>query len=156
MEIINRQSIDEEYIKRFPTRLRNCLQKESNIEKFCKDLYDDFEDILVYRGIHSIDNITKEDFMGNIDTAEHYKIEHHYGDVPASHSVSVNVDKKMLIKSTSIPSKEKKLIGIARGIMSSKYGPATFEKDKPHHNWYLFENCNEDVAKGFSICRLEG
>ncbi len=155
MEKINKQNVDEEYIKRFPTRLRNCLQLESNKEKFCKDLYDDFKDISVYRGIHSTDNITKEDFMGNIDTAEYYKIENCYGDVPTSHSVSVNTDMKMLIKRTSIPNPNTKLMCVAKGIMSSKYGPATFESDKPHHHWYLFENCNDVVAREFSICQLE-
>lgn len=151
MKELSIDGINDEYLSRFPTRLRKCLSDKQNREVFCNELYNMYEDVDVYRGIHQNDAIKLQDFMGNIDTSEFYGVKHNYPNVPGSHSVSVNEDVRMLIKSTRIPNARTKLIGIAKGKMKSKYGPATFRKGKPHHDWYIFESCIGSVVEEFSV-----
>ena len=144
--------VSDEYLKRFPEGLRECLKNNEDSKiSFQDEVYTDFEEITVYRAVTSPENIHSYDFLGNVEKREldrshckKWQIEDFHW-----HSVSVNENKDELKKVTRFPNQH--IQGIAKGIMKCHYGPADFVPGKAHHNWYLFDGANEEVCKDFSM-----
>ena len=143
--------VTEEYLKKFPLGLQECLQNENEKAKFSDEICGDFESVKVYRGIGHTDKIVPEDFLSNVDRADACDIEmpernrkkHKF------HAVSVNEDLESMKKALKIPNKRQKIEGIAVGMMKSEFGPADFEEGYTHHNWYLFEGANKRCDEWF-------
>lgn len=144
--------VTEEYLKRFPKGLRECLKiSEDSRNSFHDEVFTDYDKITVYRAVTSSDNIYDFDFLGNVEKREldgshckKWQVEDFHW-----HSVSVNENKAELKKVTRFPNQH--IRGIAKGIMKCRYGPADFVAGKTHHNWYLFNGANEEVCKEFAI-----
>ncbi|WP_443638862.1 hypothetical protein [Blautia sp.] len=151
---IQQEEASEEYIKRFPTKLHEMLKDSRVRDKFFKSISKEYADIIVYRGIHRENRIERDDFLGNLDEAELY-------DRPVRKStfqmcgVSVNEDPMQLIKALHIPNPGRPTLGIVRGIMKCKYGPADFQEGKTHHNWYLFEDKIDSASSEFKIIEVD-
>ena len=146
--------ITKEYLERFPAGLRDCLQSEEEMKKFSESVFFDYDDRKVYRAIHNSNKVVPNDFLGNADTAKVYgtKVATRNLKKYIFHSVSVNDDINQLIKSfRDFPSEYLKLNGIAEGIMSARYGPADFSDYTSHHNWYLYKDSQEEVARQFKV-----
>lgn len=143
--------LTDEYLKRFPSGIRNCLKSNDARKSFTQEIETDFEDITVYRGIEFNNQIKPSDFLGNVEKREmdgqkfpsKWKTDFHF------HSVSVNESLKELKKSLKFPNSHIK--GIAIGVMTKEYGPADFIQGRNHHNWYLFDDMNYVVCKKFEV-----
>lgn len=146
--------LTDEYLAQFPVSLRKCL--DNNIDRrrnFAKEIVKDYKELLVYRAVKYSDKVLCIDFLGN---AEKYDLDgKEYSErwvrKYKNHSVSVNESAEELVETTNFPNNH--ITGIAKGYMRCKYGPADFETNKTHHNWYLFEGANKEVCKEFIIDR---
>lgn len=149
-EPIGFMALTDEYLKRFPVSLRACLEDEEKKTSFAEEIITDYSDLEVYRAVTNADKVTSTDFLGNVEKrqldgqpcSKRWIRDYHY------HSVSVNESIKELIKVTKFPNEH--IQGIAKGMMKCKYGPADFEPERTHHNWYLFDGMNEIVCKEFT------
>lgn len=139
----------EEYLSRFPSKMRNCLKIESQFEWFVSTIKTDYEPIKVYRLVHNADCINEDDFLDNVRNNEKRGLKPRRENLIINHAVSVNEDKDQMLSTLKFPSKEWK--GIAIGQMIDKYGPADFIENATHHNWYLFDGANKDVYKNFVL-----
>lgn len=118
--------LTEEYLSNFPTIFHDALINEPKVrQKFLKTVREDYENLKVYRAIRQEDCVTDEDFLSYAEIAirdgEDYK-----KNQVVWYSVSVNTDKDQLITGMDIPNEERRLMGIASGVMKSGYGPADF------------------------------
>lgn len=146
--------LTDEYLAQFPVTLRKCF--ENNIDRrrnFSEEIVKEYRDLPVYRAVKYSDKVLSIDFLGN---AEKYDLDgkeysERWSRKYKNHSVSVNESAEELIENTNFPNNH--ITGIAKGYMRCKYGPADFEPDKTHHNWYLFEGANKEVCKEFIIDR---
>lgn len=153
--MMNRSELTNEYLDKFPNTLVSCIKsKDKHVKQFLDNLEDQYEDTTVYRGIHRKDLVHEDDFLGNYEEAMLYSKNLPYNSV-AQHAVSVFDDCAMLNKALTIPNPGRPLMAIASGKMRFIYGPATFEKDKPHHNWYIFKGYPALVAKEFKILKQD-
>lgn len=145
--------LSDEYLSRFPTKLRQMLSCNEKQEKFVSKVQFEYADTDVYRGIHRADCVNRDDFLGNLDEAELYqrKVRKETLEMCA---VSVNEDRQQLLTALHIPNKGRPMLGIARGVMKKQYGPADFVAGKTHHNWYLFEDRIDTVTKEFIVTDL--
>ena len=140
---------DEEYLKRFPSSLRNYLDNEDSLRTFKSEVKKEYQDVIVYRAIGDPVEVKSSDFLGNVEKRQldgqkcsrRIVNDFHY------HSVTVNESCSELIKATHFPNSHIK--GIAKGKMQCAYGPADFEPHRGHHNWYLFNGMNEVVCRLF-------
>ena len=141
---------DERRISRLPKQLLNCLENEDKKGAFIDEVKFCYEDVLVYRGISEVDKISKNDFLGNVETNQlkrkkpRYKINDY-----RNHGVSVNENLQELKKALKFPNSN--IHGVACGKMRCCYGPADFKQGKHHHNWYLFDGANASVANEFRV-----
>lgn len=148
--VMDRIELTDEYLSKFPDTLVSCIKsKDKHIKRFLKYLEDKYDDIIVYRAVHHKDFVCEDDFLGNYESA--IKLKKRLPDSVELHGVSVFDDYAMLNKSLKIPSPDGSLLAIAFGKMRCKFGPATFEKGNPHHNWYIFKDCLSVVASEFEI-----
>ena len=155
---MNETKVTEEYLSLFPTRLHNILKIERNRRKFINNVCDEFDDVVVYRGLHRADLIHEDDFIGNLDEAELYGRSNRKETIEMC-AVSVNEDKQQIITALSIPNQNRPALGIAKGLMKAEYGPADFKEvegvKKTHHNWYLFEDKIKDVVMEFTLVNID-
>lgn len=142
--------LPEGYLSRFPTKLCQILSDSRNQKRFMSKVRFDYADTYVYRGIHRADCVHEDDFLGNLDEAElyHRRVRKETLEMCA---VSVNEDKQQLITALHIPNGNRPMLGIAKGVMSKRDGPADFIPGKTHHNWYLFEDQISNVARRFVL-----
>ncbi len=146
--------INREYLNRFPTKLREYLSSsEKKYRKFFDQITIEYDDIKVYRAIHFSDKVCPEDFLCNVDDADHFDLVRKPQINLNSLAVSVNESLQMLEKTLSIPNKGKKLFAVAEGTMRCKYGPAEFDGDRPHHNWYLYDDSRIVLSSEFKVCK---
>lgn len=147
-------NLPENYLEKFPDSLKLCLNNESNMESFLNTIECKYDDLLVYRLVHSADKIDEYDFLGNREDYERNGKKRRIADKPSEHAVSVNEDLDEMLKSFSqFPNEIWK--GIAKGYMKSIYGPADFIDDKKHHNWYLFKDANKIIYDEFELIKKE-
>ena len=146
--------LTEDYLKRFPSGLRKCLEQHPEEKRKFHDgtITDQYNTRKVYRGIRSERGISADDFLGNIETSErlHLKKAKSYEDTAESHAVSVNEDLKQMKKALHFPG-SKHFNAIAVGEMNALYGPADGIDTTVHHNWYLYDGVEGTVAEQFSI-----
>ena len=147
--------ISEEYLARFPSKMRECLEIESEREYFSKTIRQEYDSIEVYRLVHNTDRVDENDFLDNVrDLKKRTGLDHRKSNKIGNHAVSVNEIKNEAIKSMkSFPNKDWKAVAV--GKMLDEHGPADFINGKTHHNWYLFEGANKDVFKLFSLVSYE-
>lgn len=152
---MDRSELTDEYLSKFPDTLVACIKsKDKHVNQFLDNLEGKFEDTIVYRGIHREDLVHEDDFLGNYEEAQLYKRNLTPNSVKY-HAVSVFDDCAMLKKSLIIPNPERPMMAIAYGKMRCEFGPATFKKGDPHHNWYIFKDCPASVANEFEILKLD-
>lgn len=147
--------IPENYIKKFPIKLQEALKNNEKYKnKFSKYIQYEYKDIEVYRGVYNYKELSNSDFMNNVDEWEYNKqnrtinrIEHY--------AMSVNEDEKQIICiPQKYPTKIPKVIAIAKGTMKCELGPADFQYDNTHHNWYLYEGVADQLIENFEICTI--
>ncbi len=139
-----------EYLSNFPTVFKEALTNKPHIRrKFINKVSNSYPDLKVYRAIIHKDEIISEDFLSYVEIA--IKKGESYRDNLEWYSVSVNEDKDQLIANMNIPNEERQLLGIASGMMKSKYGPADFQGEKTHHNWYLYNDAISLVKDEFIV-----
>ena len=141
----------EKYLLRFPTRFRNYLEREDQIKSFLKNLQFEYEKIKVYRLVHCYQEIHENDFFNNIDEKEYFNPGTISKEALAKFAISVNESKEELELVFKLPNKKRHLFTIAVGNMDSEYGPADFDEDRTHHNWYLYDGCSEKLVKVFKL-----
>lgn len=145
----------KEYIKRFPTSLQSVLSNKDNLDKFEKQVIFDYEDVIVYRGLHQSNCVMETDFLNNVENSIQFKVGSYARKRNKTNlknlSVSVNEDVTELKTALKIPNENMKIYGIARGIMKCIYGPADFEEGRSHHNWYIFQDCIGNVVNEFKV-----
>ena len=141
----------DRYLSRFPTKFIEYLNEKDHYDRFISSVNFDYEDVVVYRGIHRNDILSADDFLNNIETAEVFNLKSTPNRSLEMFGVSVNEELKDIEFQLKIPNKKLKLVAIAKGKMSCKYGPASFDEDRPHHNWYLFDGVVDSVASEFTI-----
>lgn len=139
---------EESYIKRFPTKLHDMLSYPETRKRFEKSVVWEYEDVIVYRGLHRSDKVERDDFLGNLDEAEIYNRPVRRATLKMC-GISVNEDPRQIIKALHIPNKNRPAMGIAKGWMKCECGPADFEEGKTHHNWYLYEDKIADAVEIF-------
>lgn len=148
----NSTELTDEYLAQFPVTLQKCFDNNQDRRRnFASEIVKDYKDLPVYRAVKHSDKVLSVDFLGN---AEKYDLDgQEYSERWArkykNHSVSVNESTEELIETTKFPNNH--ITGIAKGYMKCKYGPADFESNKTHHNWYLFDGANKEVCKEFII-----
>jgi len=146
-------------ITRFPYRTRFYLETYKNEKPLLDDeVYLNYEDVEVYRGLISKDFIDENDFKSKPDQSafsDEYIIKRHDKD-PGFRiewfGVSVNENIDEMKCSLKFPNRHIK--GIAKGLMKSKHGPADFKKEKTHHNWYIFEKEEKNVIDSFEVLNV--
>lgn len=141
----------DNYLMRFPNAFREYLAKKKHKERFRNYVLFNYEKKVVYRAIHGELSVTKEDFLNNIETADYYDLDSKPNESLECFGTSVNESLEMLEMQLKIPNKKLKLVAVAKGLMSSQFGPASFDEDRPHHNWYLFEDCKEKLILEFGV-----
>lgn len=109
-----------------------------------------YKELPVYRALCYENSIIDEDFFSYNELALLNQEEGNLGSLEW-YSVSVNEDKEQLINVLDIPNEERKILGIAKGIMKCEYGPADFVGKKTHHNWYLYDGVIPTLKKQFKI-----
>lgn len=151
------QVLTEEYLSRFPNKLKEILHNPKFRDKFIETAVQDYAPVVpVYRALHREKEIDRDDFVCNVEEYELYGRKPHKRQSLDIYSISVNEDKQQLITSMHIPNKERKILGIAKGEMKKEYGPADFKGYATHHNWYLFEDKVDEVMELFIIDTTEG
>lgn len=147
--------LTEEYLSNFPTIFCNALINEPKVrKKFLRTVKTNYKDLKVYRAIRHEDYVVEEDFLSYAETAIRNGEEYRKNQVEW-YSVSVNTDKEHLITRMDIPNEDKKLLGIASGIMKSEFGPADFLDNKTHHNWYLYKGAETLLKNRFVVEKIE-
>lgn len=147
--------LTEEYLSNFPTIFHDALINEPKVrQKFLKTARNDYENLKVYRAIRQEDRVTDEDFLSYAEIAIRDGEEYKKNQV-VWYSVSVNTDKDQLITGMDIPNEERRLMGIASGVMKSGYGPADFFGNKTHHNWYLYKGAGSLLKNEFVAEKIE-
>ena len=144
--------VTQEYLRRFPISMQECLANEEQRQFFCKTVFDKYHPIRVYRLIHSANQIDEYDFLDNVrefELRDKAKRRCRNRGKIQFHAVSVNEDKKELEKSLDLPNKD--WHAIAEGKLDCQHGPADFEESKTHHNWYLYDGENKKVCEKFKI-----
>ena len=143
--------LSEEYLARFPSKMRECLEIESEREYFSKTIRQKYDAIEVYRLVHNTDCVDENDFLDNVsDLKKRTGLEHRKWKQITNHAVSVNESRDAAIKSIkSYPSKNWKAVAV--GQMVDDHGPADFVDGETHHNWYLFAGANKEVFKLFGL-----
>ena len=152
---ITMKTITDSYLQRFPTGLRDFLKLEKNQKAFLDSIREDYEPVKVYRAIHCCKAVFERDFLNNFDDAKIFAPDMNLSDRLTNYSVSVNESLDMLKTSVKFPNKRKHLCGIAIGEMRKEYGPADFDEDRPHHNWYLFEGVSKHLVQLFEVMESE-
>lgn len=148
------EELRDECLSKFPTIFQNALNNNSRIrEKFLNKVHKEYEELPVYRGLRYEDNVIDNDFKSynELRILNNEKINENSLEW---YSVSVNEDLEQLINVLDIPSEEKQIYGIAKGIMKCKYGPADFSGKKTHHNWYLYDNVIPYLKQEFEIVKI--
>lgn len=145
--------LTEEYLERFPTRLKNALEIPKHRRRFINRAKDQYAPVPVYRGIRRADSIGEDDFI-SIEEEAARKGKTRRASTIEAHSVSVNEDPREVIKSLSIPNKGRPAMGIAKGMMKMEYGPADFLEGRTHHNWYIFKDKAVLLKDEFEVCAL--
>ena len=140
-----------DYLSRFPTNFNSYLSEKKHLDRFNALVDFSYEEKIVYRGIHSGYSLTKEDFLCTIDAAEYYELESSPTRTLENFGVSVNDSIGVLEFQMKFPNKKLKLYAVAKGKMKCCYGPATFDEDRPHHNWFLFNGSSEKLVSEFVI-----
>ena len=143
--------IYEKYLERFPMRFRKYLEIEKHKKRFYESVWFDYEKIKVYRAIHDPDELSESDFLCNIDEADFYSCERKPQNTLQNYAISVNESIEMLKATLKFPNAKRHLLGIALGEMSSEFGPADFDEDRPHHNWYLYEGTAPQLVSLFEV-----
>ena len=144
------EDANNDIIDKFPSRLKEYLLKEKN-KDFFNSISLTYDKVCVYRGVRSTVTLSPNDFLSNIDDFFCLGFGSSPKDEVGNYGVSVNENLDMLKKALGFPNARKGIKGIAKGFMECQYGPATFEGKHPHHNWFLFEKANIDVAEKFEI-----
>lgn len=152
---VTEDKITEEYLSNFPTVFHEALKNEAQVRnKFIKTIQEDYHELKVYRAIQEEKSISENDFLSYAEIAVRDGKPYKKKDL-AWYSVSVNTDKEQIITSMNIPNEERKLLGIASGMMKSEYGPADFSDYKTHHNWYLYKNAKIWLKDEFVVEKIE-
>lgn len=150
----------EIYLSRFPTKLHNYLLCSKRKDFFIAKNVFQYKDRIVFRGLHQKDMICDDDFVCNLEEAElyHRNISSHREPSMEMYGVSVNEDINQVRTSLHIPNKSRPAMGIAKGRMQSKYGPADFVVREgipaTHHNWYIYEDSISAVVNSFEVVDL--
>lgn len=147
------EQLTEEYLSRFPTKLHSTLEIEKFRNRFLSKVLDVYPQTVVYRGIHRKDAVCTDDFLSNVDEAELYGRSAPRPSLEAN-AVSVNEDPQQIITALHIPNPSRPMLGVAKGVMRSDFGPADFSSfdgtPVTHHNWYLFQDKVQDAVETFA------
>ena len=139
-------------IDRFKKNFQDYLyQKDKHMNNFINSVVFGYEERVVYRCVHSTSEVVPSDFLCNIDEADFYGLDTIPNRTQTNFATSVNESIEMLRLQIKLPHKKKKLFAIAKGIMKCKYGPADFDEDRPHHNWYLYSGSGEELCSIFKV-----
>jgi hypothetical protein len=139
------------YLERFPTRFRGFIKDENNRKAFLESVKWEYEPIKVYRAVHCCKNVFESDFLNNIDEASVFSPNRSVPNTLECYSVSVNESIEEIKKALKFPNKRRHYFGIAVGEMNCKHGPASFDEDRPHHNWYIYFDSVKDLVNNFFI-----
>ena len=139
------------YLDKFPTGFRDYLRIEKNKKAFLDKVEWDYAPLKVYRMVHCCKSVFKIDFLNNIEEDMIFPPNCKRPVSLDRYAVSVNESLDMIKKSFKLPFKKKHLMAIAVGEMNCKYGPADFDDDRPHHNWYLYQDSDLELIERFSI-----
>ena len=154
---MRQEQLTEEYLSRFPTKLHSVLEIEKFRNRFLSRVVDDYPQTTVYRGIHRKDSVCADDFLSNVDEAECYGRRPPRQSLEAN-AVSVNEDPQQIITALHIPDASRPMLGVAKGVMRSDFGPADFSSfdgvPVTHHNWYLFQDKVQEAVGTFSAIDL--
>lgn len=140
-----------DYLDRFPTGFRDYIRSANNQKAFIDRIKTEYDPIKVYRFVHCCRAVFERDFLNNIEDSRIFNPKRKVKDCLDNRGVSVNESLDAMKLSFRFPNKNSHHYGIAVGEMCCKFGPATFDEDRPHHNWYLYDNCEKSVAKCFKI-----
>lgn len=141
----------EECLLNFPTIFKEALVNKPKIkEKFIKNVSKEYKELPVYRALCYENSIIDEDFLSYNELALLRQEEGKLGTLEW-YSVSVNEDREQLINVLDIPNEERKILGIAKGMMQCEFGPADFVGKKTHHNWYLYDGVIPSLKVQFKI-----
>ena len=149
------EALLEECLSMFPTVFRKALEDKPKIRsRFVNKVQREYIELPVYRALCYEDSIIDRDFLSHNELAS---LGIRNGNMNALdwYSVSVNEDKEQLINCLDIPSEEKQIRGIAKGLMKCEYGPADFVNNKTHHNWYLYDGVIPSLVEQFKIEQIE-
>ena len=151
-KLITEESVTEEYLASFPTKLRYALTNPKYFKRFVSTVCDEYDELLpVYRAIHRESEVHEDDFISNIEEAELYHRPPYRRENLELHAISVNEDPQQIITALDIPNARRPVLGIAVGSMNKEYGPADFKDGKTHHNWYLFNQMNKILKDEFKV-----
>lgn len=145
------EELVEECLSNFPTIFKDALTNKPKIKsKFLKKVKKEYKELPVYRALCYENSIIDEDFLSYNELAV---LNHEEGNLNSLewYSISVNEDKEQLINVLDIPNEERKILGIAKGIMKCECGPADFVGNKTHHNWYLYDGVIPSLKEQFRI-----
>jgi len=147
---MNEEELDK-YIERFPIRFREYLKRENKKQSFMENLKTEFSTIKVYRAIHCLKELHENDFLNNIDEKEYFHPGTKATEELKNFAISVNESREVICAAFKFPCKRRHLVGIAVGEMKAEYGPADFEDDRTHHNWYLYEGYSKKLVNEFKL-----
>lgn len=141
----------DECLSMFPTVFREALTDKPNLRsRFVKKVQKEYIELPVYRALCYEDSIIERDFLSHNELAMLGLRNGKMNDLDW-YSVSVNEDKEQLINCLDIPSEEKQIRGIAKGVMKCECGPADFNNNRTHHNWYLYDGVIPALVEQFKI-----
>ncbi len=140
-----------DYLDRFPSGFRDFIRVDKNKKAFLASIRSEYEPVKVFRFVHCRMAVFERDFLNNIDESKIFTPDRIVKNVLDNHGVSVNESLEMMKKCLKFPNKRLHYQGIAVGEMNCKYGPASFDEDHTHHNWYLYDQTACLVANNFRI-----
>lgn len=149
--------LEQNYLSRFPTILQEALKSTKNRSRFLRTVSENYSPIIVYRAIHRKNEIAHDDFICNIEEGILYN--RFPEKIPTKtiewYAVSVFENPENLVTATHLPNANRPLLGVAKGVLTSQYGPADGIGCKDHHNWYIFQDSIDTVKDGFEIINIE-
>lgn len=139
--------LNVDYYNRFPNVLKNALINE--IVKFPDSLQDEYQELVVYRGVSYSKNktvIDKSDFLSNIERNLRNPMVPADFDNISSYSCSCYLDIDAMRICAKFPRKNK---AIAKGVIQKEFGPIDIDADTSHVDLYLFDGI--DPSEKFEV-----
>ena len=134
------------YLDRFPTGFRDFVRIESNRKAFLARVRYEYKPLKVYRFVHCCKAVFERDFLNNIEESSVFTPKKIIKNDLDNYGVSVNESLEQMKMYMKFPNRQKHYYGIAVGEMNCIFGPASFDEDRPHHNYTA-----GNVAKNFMI-----